>query len=86
MVSLVSGGWVAVQRPSFSRSPAEEGVIERESHVATSSCQNRPGRAVGLEAIVGRLAVYRMHMTLSELVPVAPKHWTIEEALQTPQS
>jgi hypothetical protein len=51
--TIVRGERVAVQRLAFSRSPAEENVIERESLVATSVCQNRPGRAVGLERGVG---------------------------------
>ena len=42
------------QRPSFSRGLAEEHVIDRDGMLHTSDSQNRQGKAVGLEAIVGR--------------------------------
>ncbi len=45
---------VAVQRLAFSRSPAEESLIERDDLVVASNYQNRPGRAVGLERAVRR--------------------------------
>lgn len=48
-------GATAPQRLTFSRSPAEEGVIERESIVANSRRQNRSGRAVELERDVRAL-------------------------------